>query len=199
MKNLKIILMIMLFLGLLPLQAESNITHITSGESEPETDDKLNPELLNTLPAVNILNLSGRDHRGLLIKDFLIQSIADSNTGILYLADARTEVTVGQYLTLEASDGIRFDPNENFEGNATFTYSAIDSNAVVDSTPATVTLPIVGTIVNGENHPIVCSEHDTNCTCEPYKKRIPTLSKFGLLGMFMLTIIMGILFLNREL
>ena len=95
------------------------ITPVHASESEIETDDKLNPKLLNTLPAVNILNLSGTDADGKEIKRFVIQTLPDENAGILYLADGQTEVRVGQFLSIEEGDSIRFDPNESFEGNYT--------------------------------------------------------------------------------
>ena len=129
----------------------------TDNESELETDDKLNPELLNTLGAVNILNLSGHGSDGEEIKRFLIQTLPNENMGILYLGDAQTEVRVGEVLTIEESDNIRFDPNENFEGNAIFTYSSVTRSGAIDNTPATVTIPVLApTIIGG-----ACSEAPT--------------------------------------
>ena len=194
MKSFKIILTMMVFFSIQSLYAEDNITaepEITSSEIEPTTDDKLNPKLFNTLPAVNILNLSGKDCDGLEIKRFVVHTLPNADAGTLYLADGETEVTPNQYLTIEESDGLRFDPNENFEGNATFTYCSVDTGDVVDSSPATVTLPIA----HEESEHVV---HDTNCGCEAYEKSISSLSKLGFLAMFLLSIYLGTFFMRKE-
>ena len=189
------------------------ITPVHASESEIETDDKLNPKLLNTLPAVNILNLSGTDAKGKEIKRFVIQTLPDENAGILYLADGQTEVRVGQFLSIEEGDSIRFDPNESFEGNATFTYSSVARNGAVDNSPATVTLPIVSAtsttveptvvtpIVGGAEHNNTdCPVHEEeDCSCETYEKNIPVFSKFGMLFIMMLTVFMGNFFMKKEL
>jgi hypothetical protein len=194
MKILKIILMSMVFFIMQGLQAKDiNSTELivtTSSEFEPQTDDKLNPELLNTLPAVNILNLSGKDCDGLVIKRFMIHTLPNSNAGILYFEDAKTEVTLSQYLSIEEANGLRFDPNENFEGNATFIYSSVDINNVVDSSPAIVTLPIVAVENNDEiNTTVDHVLHDANCGCKGYETSIPSLSIFASLLMCMLSIL----------
>jgi len=109
----------------------------------PTTEDLQNPNLLNTLGAVNILNLSGKDCHGTLVESFRIVTLPDEAAGVLYMADGVTRVTVGQTLTRAEANGLRFDPRSGFTGNATFTYAAIDENGNVDATPATVILPIV--------------------------------------------------------
>jgi hypothetical protein len=233
MKNFKIILMIITLFSMLTLHAEDNNSTVTgtttSTEFEPTTEDKLNPKLLNTLPAVNILNLSGKDCDGVAIKRFVIHTVPDVNAGTLYLANGKTEVastkslssekasvekdgliavTPNQYLTIEEADRLQFDPNENFEGNATFTYSSVDSNELVDSSPATVTLPIVAPSVasnvnNGgntgetnttDNH----LTHDDSCGCEAYEESIPSFSKIGFLGMLILSMYVGLFFMRKE-
>ena len=194
MKNSKITLILMAFFSTQSLYAEDNVRSeraITSSEFEPETDDKLNPELFNTLPAVNILNLSGKDCDGRDIKRFVVHTLPNADAGTLYLADEETEVTSNQYLTAEESDGLRFDPNENFEGNATFTYCSVDESDVVDSSPATVTLPIV----NEESDHVV---HNENCGCKAYRKSISSLNKLGFLVMFLLSIYVGTFFMRKE-
>ena len=224
MKSLKIIIITITFLSIQSLQAleteesvppesvvvesnevEAETANETQSSYEPETDDKLNPELLNTLPAVNILNLSGKDCSGIAITRFIIYTLPNSNAGTLYLADGQTEVTENQYLSLEEADGLQFDPNENFEGNATFTYASIDVNEGVDSSPAIVTIPIVAPVVNGEGTvdevnttTVEHVEHNSTCDCPNYEKSIPSLSKVGFFGMFMLTILMGTFFMWKE-
>jgi len=109
----------------------------------PITDDKHNSNLLNTLGAVNILNLTGEDCQGSKVESFKIVTLPDADAGVLYMADGVTPVVVGQTLTRAEADGLRFDPRDGFTGNASFTYAAIDGNGNVDATPATVTLPII--------------------------------------------------------
>jgi len=109
---------------------------------KPTTDDKLNPKMPNTLGAVNILNLSGKDSNGVAIERFTILSLPKSNQGILYMEDATTPVEVNQTLTLAEANGLKFDPNENFEGDVTFFYVSVDSNGLIGD-KATVTIPLV--------------------------------------------------------
>ena len=196
MKNFKIILMILVFFSIKGLAVENNNSTttgtLTGSEFEPTTDDKVNPELLNTLPAVNILNLSGKDCDGNPIQRFIISTLPDENAGILYLENAETVVTLGQYLSIEEANGLRFDPNENFEGNASFTYASVDGSDRVDASPATVTLAIVAPVVSGETNTHVDEE------CEDYETSIPSLSNLGLLLMNMLILLMGTFFMKRE-
>jgi len=110
--------------------------------AKPTTDDKINPEMLNTLDAVNILNLSGKDANGTAVKNFIITSLPDASEGILYMADGKTPVTLNQELTLEEANGIKFDPNKNFVGDVTFHYVAVDDNGVKGN-KAVVTIPLV--------------------------------------------------------
>jgi len=191
-----------------PIPRPASNTISTGDESKIETDDKSNPKLLNTLPAVNILNLSGTDANGKEIKRFLIQTLPDADAGILYLEDGQTALIVGQFLSIQESDNIRFDPNENFEGITTFTYSSVARNGAVDNSPATVTFPIISattepivptTIVGGEHNNTTCPVHvDEDCSCDPYEASIPAVSKFGILLMIMLTIFMGRFFIKKE-
>jgi len=105
-----------------------------------ENIDSLN--LLNTLGATDIDNLSGEDCHGDAVGSFKIVTLPDAAAGVLYMADGVTPVTVGQTLTKAEADGLKFDPADDFTGDATFTYAAIDEDGNVDATPATVTLPI---------------------------------------------------------
>jgi len=109
----------------------------------PTTEDLQNLRLLNTLGAVNILNLAGEDCHGTAVESFRVVTLPDAAAGILYMADGVTPVAVGQTLTIGEANGLRFDPAAGFTGNATFTYAAIDRNGNIDATPATVRLPII--------------------------------------------------------
>ena len=109
----------------------------------PTTDDKRGENLANDLNAVNIVNLSGVDCTGTNVEKFEIKTLPDAAHGTLYMADGVTAVTVGQILTREEADGLRFNPVNGFVGDATFTYASIDANNVTDATPATITIPVV--------------------------------------------------------
>jgi len=147
-------------------EATVTIPLINSVANAPTADDKVNPKMLNTLGAVNILDLSGKDSNGDGITRFIITSLPSSNQGILYMADGKTAVSLNQLLTLEEANGLKFDPNINFVGDVKFTYMAIDTNGIKSSN-ATVTIPVVASnntdiviyndvgIANGDSNPVV--------------------------------------------
>ena len=152
----------------------------------PTTENIDNPNLLNTLGAVNILNLSGEDCNGHAVEQFRIVTLPDAAAGTLYMADGVTAVTVGQTLTRAEADGLRFDPMPDFVGDATFTYAAIDANGNVDATPATVTIPVTNHGAAGD------------CTCDDYETSVPSLSMSSLLALVLLISATGIFFARRE-
>ena len=163
---------------------------------EPESDDKLNPEMLNTLGAVNILNLTGTDCSGKGVNKFIIVSLPDEAAGKLYMENEVTEVQQNQELTITEASEIKFDPSAEYVGEATFEYSAIDEFGTVDSTPATVTIPIVATKVaaaTDTNHTV----HGKNCSCKSYTDSSAFSLTFGLL-LLVLSSMVGVLFLRRE-
>ncbi len=116
-------------------------------DNVPTADDKNNPKMSNSLSAVDILNLSGKDSSGNSIATFIITSLPNSNQGILYMSDGKTPVKLNQTLTLEEANGLKFDPNSNFVGDVTFTYVAVDGSGVKSSN-ATVTIPLISDIVD---------------------------------------------------
>ena len=113
------------------------------------SDDKHNPRMLNTLGAINILNLSGKDGNGDAVTTFIITSLPSANQGVLYMADGTTPICLNQTLTLEEANGLKFDPNENFDGDVTFTYVALDNNGVRGN-EATVTMTLVAPVVGNK-------------------------------------------------
>lgn len=117
----------------------------STGIKKPIADDKNNNKMLNTLGAVNILNLSGKDGNGNAVNRFIITSLPTENQGILYMADGTTAVTLNQLLTQDEANGLKFDPNKDFVGDVTFTYQAVDSNDI-KSLDATVTIPLVNPV-----------------------------------------------------
>jgi len=109
------------------------------------SDDKNNPEMLNTLGATNILDLSGKDENGYAIEQFIITSLPSANQGILYMADGTTAVYATQAITFDEASGLKFDPNRNFVGEATFSYVSLN-NSGVRGNLATVTIPLIAPV-----------------------------------------------------
>jgi CshA-type fibril repeat protein len=114
----------------------------SSVSTEPTADDKYNPQMLNSLDAVNILDLSGTDSDGEPVEHFMITSLPSVNQGILYMDDGITTVVLNQLLTQDEAEGLKFDPNASFIGEVKFTYVAIDDNDI-KSSDATVTIPLI--------------------------------------------------------
>jgi len=94
------------------------------------------------------------------------------------MADGTTGVVVDQNLTRDESDGLKFDPKDGFVGDAQFTYRSVDNGAL--GNVATVTIPVV------------------DCVCNDYNKSLPAFSNFGLLLMMILTSLVGLLFVRKE-
>jgi hypothetical protein len=179
----------------LPIIGEASDNNAEAGSSEGTTtvitDDKTNPEMLNSLPAVDILNLSGKDAEGVAVNNFIIKSIVDEEAGVLYMADGTTAVEVDQNLSIDESDGLKFDPKEDFVGDALFTYQSVDVNGDLGNV-ATVTIPVVGRLTPDNNG------SKENCQCDDYNKSLPVLSTFGLFLMIILTSLFGLFFTREE-
>jgi len=129
-----------------------------TGSNAPTADDKNNQEILNTLGAVNILDLSGKDSDGNAVNRFIITSLPSSNQGILYMLDGTTPIQINQTLSLAEANGLKFDPNSNFVGDVTFTYVALDANDIKSINDATVTIPLVNPV--GSNTPTADNKYN---------------------------------------
>jgi hypothetical protein len=187
---------------------EGNIAKVTLPitapvvEETPETtvgvttDDKQNPEMLNTLSAVNILNLSGKDANGVAVNSFIIKSLPNAEAGVLYMADGTTAVVVDQTLTKDEADALMFDPKESFVGDGLFTYQAVDANGALGNV-ATVTLPIIGSSDGAGAGVPDGNGGDASCVCEDYNESIPSLSGVGMAMVIFFTTLFG-LFLGRK-
>jgi len=170
---------------------------------EISTDDIVNPEMLNSLDAVNILNLSGYYNEGRDIDRFMITSLPDEEEGVLFLSNGTTEVVENQILTAQEANELKFDPNENFEGNATFQYASVNINDEVDPNPATVTIPIVKKQEENNNTTTsVAGTSTTNSTtcssCDDYNSSVPSLSHLSIFLIFLFTSWLGIKLIERE-
>lgn len=160
----------------------------------PITDDKLNPAMLNILGPVNILNLSGKDAMGVAVKNFMIQDLPDVTQGVLYMADGTTAIVSEQNLTQEQSDGLKFDPDGAFVGNATFSYVAVDDNGTIGNV-ATVTIPVIAQSADIEGE----ENQSSPCVCEAYETAIPIFNRMGLMVMIVMSMTIGVLFVRQEL
>ena len=164
------------------------------------TDDKANPEMLNTLPAVDILNLSGKDGNGEAVSIFLIKTLPVEESGVLYMEDKTTAVTVDQILSEDEADALTFDPKETYVGDASFIYQAVDVNGNFGNR-ATVTLSIVDELGSEANGTVPTGDgnNTADCLCEDYNESIPTLSTFGMFVMILSTSLLALLVTRREL
>ena len=173
--------------GLKGKEASVTIPVVTEhkGEVKPISDNRVNPEVSNTMGAVNITDLSGTDTNGTAIERFVITSLPSEEQGILFMANGTTPITEDQELTLEEANGLRFDPKAGFVGEVTFTYVGLDSNGTRGE-DGTVTIPVIGTALT------------TECVCEDYTESIPVLSGFTSIFMLLLSSFIGMLFTRKE-
>jgi len=154
-----------------------------------ETDSKTNRAIVNTSGSVDILDLSGAN-----AVDYRIVSLPTVAMGILYMADGITEVQVDDILTQTQANGLKFNPDGQFTGNALFTYASRNSKGTEDTTPATVTIPVVKTAV-------LAATTTSGCVgCSEYKEDgAAALSGFSLLLMFLISTVLGLFLTRREL
>lgn len=157
----------------------------------PTTDTKLNPPVLNILGPVNILDLSGKDALDVPLENFIVTSLPDVAQGILYMDDESTIVEIDEILTKEQSDGLKFDPNENFVGDVVFTYVVVDDHGNQGNI-ATVTIPVIAPSQNN-------NRESERCICEEYTQNIPVFSHLGLIIMILLSGLTGFIFMAKEL
>ncbi len=107
----------------------------------PISYDKTNSVIVSTAGPTDIVNLQGTDPDGTVVR-FVIKRLPTAAMGVLKLSTG-ANVTLNQEITPAQANGLRFDPNASFSGNATFTYSSKDNDGAVDATPATVTIPVI--------------------------------------------------------
>lgn len=127
-------------------------TTLTTLNNPPLPADVTNPSLSNALGPTTISGLVATDDGS--VASYTIKSLPSASSGVLYLADGTTPVTVGMVLTPAQAASLKFDPASGFVGEATFDYAATDnlnlastSNKNADNSvtsgPATFTIPVV--------------------------------------------------------
>ena len=101
----------------------------------PNTNDITNLVIIptNQITPLAIDDLTGTDTDGGTVVSFVINTLPSGGT--LYLINGTTAVVQGQTYAKTVTDGFTFKPNANFTGSTTFTYSAVDNDGGIDSTP----------------------------------------------------------------
>ena len=122
---------------------------IPVGNTPPVATDDTNAPIASTAGASPIDPLAATDVDGTIVS-YTISSLPTNGT----LALAGTPVTVGQVLTPAEAAALTYDPSGTFVGTDSFTFTATDNNGGVDTTPATVSIPV------GNNPPVATD--DTN-------------------------------------
>ena len=146
------------------------------------TDTKRNGRpMVHTRGATDIINLSGRDKDGVAVTSFIVTALPFTRQGVLYLADG-TPVRVGQTLTLEEANGLKFDPTAGFVGDATFQYVAVDK-AGNRGNVAVVSIPVIA---------------EKACNCKAFKEDVPVFSNLGMILMLIFSVGLGLLLIKRE-
>ncbi|RBQ11287.1 tandem-95 repeat protein, partial [Pedobacter miscanthi] len=106
----------------------------------PQASDITNTATLKSAAGPKTIDpLTATDIDG-TISSYKILTIPTAAQGTLTLAD-NTPVTAGQTLTPAQAAGLKFNPNTLFNGNATFSFAAID-NSGASSNTANYTIPV---------------------------------------------------------
>ncbi|QYJ75009.1 retention module-containing protein [Shewanella sp. FJAT-52076] len=121
---------------LLDLSGANVNTTIIDTNAPPTTDD-LVAEGAEDDESIAIPALSGNDVDGTVVS-FTINSLPTNGT-LLFNGVA---VVIGQSIATANAAGLTFEPDANWNGETTFTYSAVDNVGLVDPTPATVTISV---------------------------------------------------------
>jgi uncharacterized repeat protein (TIGR01451 family) len=114
---------------------------IPLGNTPPVANDLSNASIPSTSGPTTISSLIASDPDGTVVS-YTVSSLPDPSQGKLFMANGVTPVTLNQVLTPAEAATLKFDPSGSFTGTSSFTYTASDNNGGVDTTPATVTIPV---------------------------------------------------------
>ncbi|MBT1446652.1 VCBS domain-containing protein, partial [Shewanella sp. JM162201] len=120
----------------LDLSGASVETTITDTNNPPTTTD-LQASGNEDADSIAIPTLSGADIDGSVVS-FTINSLPTNGT----LMFNGVAVTVGQSILIANAADLTFVPNANWNGETSFTYSAVDNVGAVDQSPATVAIVV---------------------------------------------------------
>ncbi|NJO15776.1 MAG: tandem-95 repeat protein [Thioploca sp.] len=125
-----------------PIECDTATVKVTVPVVDPPpiADNKVAPTTTNNQP-VSLPPLTATDNG--TVVSYTITTLPPANQGILYLGNPTggSLVTPGQNLTPAQVGQLFFQPNSEFIGNASFTYTATDNVGGISS-PALVTMPV---------------------------------------------------------
>ena len=116
---------------------------IPVGNNPPVANSTTNPTIPSTAGATTLAALTATDTDGSIVS-YTILTLPSH--GILYLAGIA--ITMGQVLTPIQASVITYLPNGTHTGNDSFIFTATDNSGTIDTTPATITIPV------GNNPPV---------------------------------------------
>ncbi len=99
--------------------------------TNPAIPSSNGPTLLNTLTATD----DGT------IKSYIIVSLPSASEGTLVMDG--TPINLNQVIPANLINRLEFTPNSNFSGSTSFSFTAVDDQGNVGTTPAVVTIPVV--------------------------------------------------------
>jgi Ca2+-binding RTX toxin-like protein len=117
---------------------------VTPGNQPPVTESRVSLPISNNATEAEIPELNGTDSDGEVVGFQITQLPIDDTGRLVFDGNEITNLDqLPESLTLEQAESLRFNPNDEFVGNAVFQYVAVDNEGAVDLSPATITLPIV--------------------------------------------------------
>ena len=116
---------------------------------QPVATDVRNFPIQNISGRSQILPLLGIDSDGTIVS-FTIKSLPSTSSGTLYRNGL--VLTNNTILTPAEAQLLQFDVKSTFTGDAFFTFTVTDNEGLIDSTPASFTIPIVA-----PNQNLVCT------------------------------------------
>ena len=116
--------------------------------------DKSDSTLANAAPVTNNVSVSGKEDTVISIPtlsgsdsdgtvaSFVIKTLPANGT--LYIDGTKVTAT-GISVSLINAEKLTFEPEENWNGDTSFTYSAVDDDGAVDESPATISISVTPT------------------------------------------------------
>jgi len=129
---------------------------IPVGNNPPVANSATNPTIPSTAGATTLAALTATDTDGSIVS-YTILTLPSH--GILSLAGIA--ITMGQVLTPIQASVITYLPNGTHTGNDSFIFTATDNSGTIDTTPATITIP-VGNTPPVANPDVVTTNEDTS-------------------------------------
>ena len=132
-------------LGLVSNTATLTVT-VTAVNDAPVANNDTNSSIQSSAGDTAIKGLTATDLDGTIVS-YTIVSLPLH--GILRIGGV--PVTTGIVLSPAQAVYLTYDPDGTFTGNDTFTFIATDNGGEVDATPATITIPVVNSVIVANN------------------------------------------------